>query len=83
MGNKFKNERYLNIPYSILFNNELDAENKLILADIYSLSHLPKGCYKSQTGFGSFLMSLSCRFRMGPSPSLIDLNSLLDDSNYI
>ena len=55
MGKQIKTEPYLNIPHFILFNKELDAENKRIIADIYSLSQLPKGCYKSQNGFGSFL----------------------------
>ena len=55
MGKNLNNEQFLNIPHFILFNKELDCTDKMILADIYSLSQLPKGCYKSQNGFASFV----------------------------
>ena len=47
------NESFLKVPHFILKNNQFDSANKLILAEIYSLSKLPKGCYKSQRGFGA------------------------------
>ena len=53
MGKKINETQFLNIPHFILFNKELDGENKIMLADIYSLSQLPKGCYKSQNGFAT------------------------------
>lgn len=52
---KIKSKQFLTIPDFILFNKELDCADKMILADIYSLSQLPKGCYKSQNGFASFV----------------------------
>jgi len=55
MPKRNSDDKFLMIPHFILFNNELDAVDKLIVADIYSLSKLPKGCYKSQNGFSSFL----------------------------
>ena len=55
MPKRNNEDKFLMIPHFILFNNELDAVDKLIVADIHSLSKLPKGCYKSQNGFGSFL----------------------------
>ena len=55
MGKKINETQFLIIPHFILFNKELDGENKLMLADIYSLSQLPKGCYKSQKGFAALV----------------------------
>ena len=47
--------RYLNIPYEILFNNELDSDNKLILSEIHSLSKLRNGCTASDNHFAMII----------------------------
>ena len=53
---KMVNEkRYLNIPYEILFNNQLDSDNKLILAEIHSLSKLRNGCTASDSHFAKLI----------------------------
>jgi biotin operon repressor len=46
---------YLNIPYSLLECNKFDAVDKILLAEILSLSKLPKGCFKSDTRFGQLV----------------------------
>lgn len=48
-------ETYLNIPYSLLECNKFDAVDKILLAEILSLSKLPKGCFKSDTRFGQLV----------------------------
>ena len=48
-------KRYLNIPYEVLFNNNFDAENKIILSEIITLSKLPNGCIKSDERFGELV----------------------------
>ncbi len=51
----FMKKRYLNIPYEVLFNNNFDAENKIILSEIIALSKLPDGCIKSDERFGELV----------------------------
>jgi biotin operon repressor len=46
---------YLNIPYSLLECNKFDAVDKILLAEILSLSKLPKGCIKSDSSFGQLV----------------------------
>jgi biotin operon repressor len=48
-------DTYLNIPYSLLECNKFDAVDKILLAEILSLSKLPKGCFKSDTRFGQLV----------------------------
>jgi DNA-binding Lrp family transcriptional regulator len=48
-------KRYLNIPYEILYNNQLDSDNKLILAEIHSLSKLRNGCTASDNHFAKMI----------------------------
>lgn len=55
MGKKINEDQFLITPGFILFNKELDCTDKMIVADIYSLSQLPKGCYKSQNGFAAII----------------------------
>lgn len=47
--------KFLKIPYQILLNNELDAENKILLSKIIELDKLPDGCYISNNHLGSLL----------------------------
>lgn len=47
--------KFLKIPYKILLNNELDAENKILLSKIIELNKLPDGCYISNSHLGSLL----------------------------
>ena len=46
---------FINIPYSVLFDNKLSATQKLILSEIISLLKLPEGCYKSNNDFGKLI----------------------------
>ena len=48
-------EQYLKIPYKILYNKNLDSDNKILLAEIESLSKLPGGCYASESHFAEIL----------------------------
>jgi hypothetical protein len=48
-------ERYLNIPYSILFNPSLTSDEKLILSEIISLNKLKNGCTKSDNRFAEII----------------------------
>ncbi len=48
-------DTYLNISYSLLECNKFDAVDKILLAEILSLSKLPKGCFKSDTRFGQLV----------------------------
>lgn len=47
-----KTKIFINIPYSILNDNNLDSTQKLILSEILALSILPEGCIKSNSQFG-------------------------------
>ena len=56
MGNK--NRKGLWISIEILEDKNLDAVNKIILAEIYSLCELPKGCIAGDQHLGE-LVNLS------------------------
>lgn len=43
------------VPGFILEDERLDAANKIILAEVFSLSELKKGCYASDEHFGSLV----------------------------
>jgi len=50
-----KEGNWLNIPYEILSNPELDNTEKILLAEIQSLHKLEKGCYASNDHFAMVL----------------------------
>jgi len=50
-----KEGNWLNIPYEILLNPELDNTEKILLAEIQSLHKLEKGCFASNDHFALLL----------------------------
>ena len=54
-NNKKQIDIFINIPYSILFDNNLTSTQKLLLSEIISLLKLPEGCYKSNNDFGKLI----------------------------
>jgi DNA-binding MarR family transcriptional regulator len=49
------NNLYINIPYSVLFDNKLSSTQKLLLSEILVLTELEHGCIKSNREFGELL----------------------------
>jgi hypothetical protein len=48
-------EQYLNIRFSLLFNSNFTSDEKLILAEMVSLSSLPKGCVAGDNHFAKLI----------------------------
>ena len=49
------NNLFINIPYSVLFDNKLSSTQKLLLSEILVLTELEHGCIKSNREFGELL----------------------------
>ena len=49
------NNLFINIPYSVLFDNKLSSTQKLLLSEIIVLTELEHGCIKSNREFGEQL----------------------------
>jgi Mn-dependent DtxR family transcriptional regulator len=49
------NNLYINIPYSVLFDEKLSSTQKLLLSEILVLIELKQGCIKSNREFGELL----------------------------
>lgn len=49
------NNLFINIPYSVLFDNKLSSTQKLLLSEIIVLTELEHGCIKSNREFGELL----------------------------
>ncbi|MFZ4107160.1 LexA family protein [Flavobacterium sp.] len=49
------NNFFINIPYSVLFDNKLSSTQKLLLSEILALIKLEQGCIKSNREFGELL----------------------------
>ena len=49
------NNLYINIPYSVLFDDKLSSTKKLLLSEIFVLIQLEQGCIKSNREFGELL----------------------------
>ena len=49
------NNLFINIPYSVLFDNKLSSTQKLLLSEILVLIELEHGCIKSNREFGELL----------------------------
>jgi Mn-dependent DtxR family transcriptional regulator len=49
------NNLYINIPYSVLFDDKLSSTQKQLLSEILVLSELEQGCIKSNREFGELL----------------------------
>lgn len=52
---KNSNKKGLWIPIGILEDQNLDSSDKFLLAEIYSLTELPNGCFASNEHFSNFL----------------------------
>ena len=46
---------FINIPYTILFDDRLSSKQKIILSEILALTKLSEGCFKSNSEFGKIL----------------------------
>ncbi len=53
--NVMENNIYVNIPYSVLFDDKLSSTQKILLSEIIALIDLPDGCTKSNSEFGDLL----------------------------
>lgn len=49
------NEGFINIPYTILFDDNLSSTQKIMLSEIIALTKLSEGCFKSNSEFGKIL----------------------------
>jgi DNA-binding MarR family transcriptional regulator len=50
-----ENVGFINIPYTILFDDHLSSTQKIILSEILALTKLTEGCFKSNSEFGKIL----------------------------
>jgi Mn-dependent DtxR family transcriptional regulator len=53
--NLIENNIYVNVPYSVLFDDKLSSSQKILLSEIIALINLPDGCTKSNSEFGDIL----------------------------
>ncbi len=53
--NVMENNIYVNIPYSVLFDDKLSSTQKILLSEIIALINLSDGCTKSNSEFGDLL----------------------------
>jgi DNA-binding MarR family transcriptional regulator len=75
------NNLYINIPYSVLFDEKLSSSQKLLLSEILALIKLEQGCIKSNREFGELLgIVTSAIFKQ--IKKLVEMNYIITNDNF-